>query len=272
MKIHPLKIDFNVTENIRRFVYAYLIEAENCCLIDSGVHGCEAHILGCLEKIGRKLSDIKGVFLTHAHPDHIGAAAWLREHAGCKVYASAGEKPWIEDIDLQFRERPIPNFYRLAGRSSQVDVTLKHGDIVELGPDLTVRAIGTAGHSADGLSYQAGKILFIGDAVPVKGDIPIFIDEGKTLASLDVLERMRDVETFCPAWDQCYDPGMMMRRIREARELIGKLKGAVESCDDGTEGRALVERVCDRLHMPMFLDNPLFARTIACLREKEGRI
>ena len=96
MNIHPLKIDFHVTEAIRRFVYVYLIEAEHCWLVDSGVHGCESQILGYMEKIGRKLSDIKGVFLTHAHPDHIGASAWFREHAGCKVYAGAGEKAWIE--------------------------------------------------------------------------------------------------------------------------------------------------------------------------------
>ena len=41
MKIHQLKIDFNVTENIKRFVYVYIIEAGHCYLVDSGVFGCE---------------------------------------------------------------------------------------------------------------------------------------------------------------------------------------------------------------------------------------
>ncbi|WP_168171613.1 MBL fold metallo-hydrolase [Oribacterium sp. C9] len=121
MKVHQIKIDFNVTEQIKRFVYVYILEAESLYLIDSGVYGSETKIMDYLDSIGRNTSEIKGVFLTHAHPDHIGSAAWFREHSGCKIYASEGERLWIEDIDLQFKERPIPNFYNLAGKSSKVD-------------------------------------------------------------------------------------------------------------------------------------------------------
>ena len=126
MKIHQLKIDFNVTERVRRFVYVYIIEAENCYLIDSGVFGCQKQIVDYLAKIGRKPEDVKGLFLTHAHPDHIGSAAWWQEHTDCKIYASEGEKLWIEDIDLQFKERPIPRerrrYHRLgAGFENQGD-------------------------------------------------------------------------------------------------------------------------------------------------------
>lgn len=107
-KIHQIRIDFQVTPEIERYVYVYLIEAKNCYLVDSGVYGCEKQILQCLEGIGRTASDIKGIVLTHAHPDHIGSAAWFQEHTDCRIYASAGEKRWIENIDLQFQERPIP--------------------------------------------------------------------------------------------------------------------------------------------------------------------
>jgi len=100
MKIHQIKIDFHVTEQISRFVYVYLLEADSLYLIDSGVFGCEKQIMDYLDSIGRDISDIKGIFLTHAHPDHIGSAAWFQEHTGCKIYASEGEKRWIEDIPL----------------------------------------------------------------------------------------------------------------------------------------------------------------------------
>ena len=92
MKIHQVKIDFNVTVEITRFVYVYIIEAEFLYLIDSGVFGCEKQIIDYLDTIGRDISEIKGIFLTHAHPDHIGSAAWFQENTGCKIYASEGEK------------------------------------------------------------------------------------------------------------------------------------------------------------------------------------
>ena len=148
-KIHPLTIDFYVTPAIKRYVIVYLIEGESCYLIDSGVDGAEETIEDYLHHIGRKLSDIKGIFLTHAHPDHIGSAAKLKEQTGCKVYASPGERPWIEDIQQQFEERPIPNFYTLVNRSVSVDTLLKDGDRVVLEPGLTIQAVGTPGHSRD---------------------------------------------------------------------------------------------------------------------------
>ena len=272
MKIHQLRIDFSVTETVKRFVYVYVIEAGSCWLVDSGVYGSETRIIEYLTGIGRKPSDIKGVFLTHAHPDHIGSAAWLREHTGCTVYASAGEKPWIENINLQFRERPIPNFYALAGESTPVDVTVKDGDAFELEQGLIIRAVRTAGHSAEGMSYRAENLLFIGDAVPVKGDIPILIDEGETRNTLEILERMPGIETYYPAWDRSYDRDMMIEKIAGARELIGMLKTAVTALDDGSGDAEMVGRVCECLKMPMLAGNPLFAKTIACLRSKKGTV
>ena len=135
-RIHQLRIDFSVTPEVKRFVFVYLVEAQGLYLVDSGVAGSETQILGHVQEIGRSPSELRGIFLTHAHPDHIGTAAWFRERFGCSVYASAGEKPWIEDIDRQFRERPIPNFYGLAGRSCPVDVCLADGDCIAPEPEL----------------------------------------------------------------------------------------------------------------------------------------
>ncbi len=247
----------------------YLLEAGNCYLIDSGVYGCESRITGYLDKIGRRVSDIKGIFLTHAHPDHIGSAAWFREHTGCKVYASEGESCWIEDIDLQFRERPIPNFYTLAGRSVPVDYIVKNGDIIEPEPDFRIEVLRTAGHSVDGMSYLIGNALFIGDAVPVKGDIPIFIDEEETRKTLSLLGQMSSVEMFYPAWDHSYTPENMKTKIKEAGELLDILKQAVMACEDGSDNAELTKRVCEYLHLPFLMGNPLFLRTVGCLREGE---
>lgn len=63
---------------------------------DKVVAGNVIHLLDepykALEGIGRTASDIRGIVLTHAHPDHIGSAAWFQEHTDCRIYASVGEK------------------------------------------------------------------------------------------------------------------------------------------------------------------------------------
>ena len=267
IKVKQIKIDFQVTPEIERFVYVYLIETDNgCVLIDSGVSGSEVKIEKAILESGHHPTELKGIFLTHAHPDHIGTAHYFREKYGAKIYASEGERAWIENIDLQFAERPIPNFYNLAGKSTPVDHVVKNGEKIDLSDDIRIDVIGTPGHSADEVSYRVGDMAFIGDAVPTRGDIPIFINLDDTRRSLVILEKLSGVEKFYPAWDQAYSFEMMRHKIDDARKLIYELEKAVCDIDREMELPELVNQVCDCLHMPMWKNNPLFARTIACCR------
>ena len=265
-EVHQIRINFHVTEQIKRFVYVYIIESDFLYMIDSGVFGCEKQIKEYLDIIGRKVSEIKGIFLTHAHPDHIGSAAWFQNNCGCRIYASAGEKPWIEDIGLQFKERPIPNFYKIAGQSCRVDAAVMDRDVIKSHEGLEITVLGTAGHSRDDVSYRVGQSLFIGDAVPVKGDIPIFIDENAMRRTLQVLENIQNVSTYFPAWDQPYSRDAMINKLHEASDLVDLLQHAVKEEDGEIDLSALTDRVCDRLQLPLLKANPLFKRTIACLR------
>lgn len=125
--VHLIRKDFLVTPEVKRYINIYLITGENCYLIDSGIAGSEKIIEKYLHFIGRNISDIKEIFLTHSQPDHIGGAADIQKNSNCKVYAPMPEVEWIQDIDLQYRERPIPNFYKLLAKSVNVDVPLKDG-------------------------------------------------------------------------------------------------------------------------------------------------
>ena len=205
--------------------------------------------------------------MTNSHPDHIGSLLWFQNHTDCNIYASEGEKRWIENIDLQFKERPIPNFYALAEKSARVDVIVRDGDTITLEEGLQTEIIRTAGHSADGISYRIGDAMFIGDAVPVKGDIPIIISETEMRETLHRLEQISGVETFYPAWDMTYSNEAMKNKLRDANELMTVLKNAVVSLDTGKELPALVDEVCRELNMGSLKSNSLFAATVNCLRQ-----
>ena len=61
---------------------------------------------------------------------------------------------------------------------------------------------------------------------------------------------------------------MMKEKLQDAAALLDTLKNAVAKADNGMELSILTEKVCDLLQMPMLKQNPLFQRTVACLREE----
>ena len=262
MKVYQIKVNFHVTEQIERYVYVYLIVGKHCYLIDSGVAGCQQIIIDKMNEIGKEMSDLKAIFLTHAHPDHIGTAAWFKDQTGCKIYASKREKTWIEDVDLQFRERPIPNFYTLAGKSVMVDNCIKDGDTIELDETFSIEVIGTAGHSIDEVSYKVEDSLFIGDSIPVKGDIPIYVDCEASVRSLKRISKESNCKWFYPAWDFTYDSAMIYVKINEALELIEGIESVVKIANQETNIKELVKQICELLEKPELSSNPLFVKTV----------
>ena len=189
--VHSLKIPFQVPggsgKSVNRFVYMYFIYSEkNVTLIDCGVSSSEATIIEYLTETKRKLDEISMIVLTHSHPDHIGAALALQKATGCRVAAHPTEIGWIEDVERQRRERPVPGFYSLVGGSVKVDRILNDGDILDCGNGLKVELIHTPGHSKGLISLLLGedKVLFSGDALPLPGDIPIYEDPFSCVRSM----------------------------------------------------------------------------------------
>lgn len=153
--VHAIKIPFQVETDLgtlERFVYAYLIYGDKICLIDSGVASSEEIIFDYLKKTGKNPNDISLMILTHSHPDHIGSAKSIYEISDCEVAAHVAEKSWIEDVDLQNHQRPVPNFYSLVEGSVKVDGVLNDGEIVDLGKNIQLKIIHTPGHSSGSIS------------------------------------------------------------------------------------------------------------------------
>lgn len=267
--IHLIRNEFYVTPEVKRYINIYLITGEHCYLIDSGVSGSAKIIEEYMHSIGRKLSDIKGIFLTHAHPDHIGGAAEIKNIAGAKVYAPKQELNWIEDIDVQYKERPIPNFYKLLSQSVAVDVALSDGDVISLEERLRIQAIETPGHSHGSMSFVLNDTaVFTGDAIPVAYDLPIFVNYEKSVQSLDKISELSNVQYTCPAWDEVYDKEKLAEVIHNSKDMLERLRSATvqveRECSQAGEDEKLV-KILKQVGMQQYMGNPLVAKSIyAC--------
>ncbi|MEA3489859.1 MAG: MBL fold metallo-hydrolase, partial [Candidatus Omnitrophota bacterium] len=125
-QIHALKHTFFIPVHpelkIERFVYSFVVFGnENVYLIDSGIADSKDKILNYVEKNGYSKNNITTLILTHSHPDHIGSARSIKDITECQVLAHEGEKGWIEDVDKQFSDRPVPGFKSFVNKSVKIN-------------------------------------------------------------------------------------------------------------------------------------------------------
>ncbi len=114
-----------------------------------------------LKRVEEEGLDLKAIFLTHGHGDHILAVPKLREKTGIPVYASRAEEELLSD--------PRQNLTTmLFGRP----LTLKADVPLEDGQELTVagmkfQVLLTPGHTPGGCCYycQEAGVLFSGDTL-----------------------------------------------------------------------------------------------------------
>lgn len=143
-------------------------------LVDAGMPGDNGKIDAYLAKIGRDMSEIKAILISHADYDHAGSAAAVQERSGAAVYAgsesarllSQGESPQHMPgpvqfiLDRFFKYRPVP---------VEAISTVSDGELMEELGDW--RAMATPGHSPDHYSFanEAYGILLAGDALNTRG-------------------------------------------------------------------------------------------------------
>lgn len=271
--IHAINIPFVVptpSGPINRSVNVFLYCGEKITLIDSGVAGSEKYIYQYLEQIGRQPKNIEHLILTHSHPDHVGAAKEIQKTTGCRVSAHIAERKWIEDTNLQEKERPVPGFHTLVGGSVSIDTLLYGGESILVDQESTLEVIHTPGHSAGSISLWCppDKVLFTGDAVLVPGDMPIFDSYQSAVESLIALENF-ELEWLLSAWDrpsQSPEPKVI---FTESMDWLKKIYLTVQKVSQirGTgDHMEICRNVVAELGLPQFAANPLVARSLmSCL-------
>lgn len=270
--VHAIKVPFRILMPhgfADRFVYVYLIYGtQGVCLIDTGVASAEQAIFDYLRSTGRKVSDISLIIQTHAHPDHIGASRTIKGETACAVAAHPAEKAWIENVQLQARERPVTDFDTLVAGSLAVNRLLEDGEVFDLGCGLKLKVLYTPGHSRGSLSILllGYNVLFSGDAIPVPGELPIYEDVLASVASIKKLKAVQDIRFLLPSWDEPSRGAMAYERMDAGLEYLQRVHDAVRRCSQQSSDRDLQESsecVLKDLGFPPELANPLMARTCA---------
>ncbi len=267
--IHAIRVPFTIPHPsgvpLDRFVYMYFLETEPPVLIDSGVAGSERILGSYLLPLGRTRSEIGQILHTHAHPDHIGATRAIREASGCRIAIHRRERSWLEDVDLQERERPVPGFGALVGGSVPVDDPLEGGECLSLG-DLHLQVLSTPGHSPGSLSFLLveERALFCGDLVPRTGDLPIYDDPRASITSLRRLQEIPDLRILLSSWDEPRYGEAVYKTIEEGVRYIEQIDGMIREIAGNSrpDPREWTGHVLNRLHFPPNLMNPLLVRTI----------
>ncbi len=127
----------------------------DCIVIDPADAGDKIY-----EALSNKGFEVKAIFLTHGHFDHIWGAKALKEGSKAMIYALEEEKALCEDARL--------NVSRGAGKAYELtpDITVKDGEEIAIG-DISCKVIATPGHTAGSCCYyfEEAGLLVCGDTV-----------------------------------------------------------------------------------------------------------
>jgi glyoxylase-like metal-dependent hydrolase (beta-lactamase superfamily II) len=177
----------------------YIHDGDKGILIDAGLDK------GTMKKVMKRLEEekrpITHLFITHAHADHYGGAAYLQKQRDVYTVAPAFEEailrnPLLEPVYLFQGTWPLKEMRTkfLEGEAIRIDKIATEG-IWEF-DGLSIECVALPGHSYYQLGYVIHDVAYIADAVfgietLEKHKIPYIVDAEKTLQTLERLLSLR---------------------------------------------------------------------------------
>jgi glyoxylase-like metal-dependent hydrolase (beta-lactamase superfamily II) len=222
---HPFRLALGEGRYVDRFVYSYILCGKKICLIDAGVSTTSSILQDYLKKLGRSPEEISFVLLTHAHPDHIGGCLSIKKISSASFAAHPKDKPWIEDVEKQYRERPALNFFELVGGPVPVDRDLKDGEVIPWDKGRNLRVLETPGHSLGSVSffYDEEGALFSGDAIPAVGTLPIYVDPQVSIKSIRKLQKLSGLKHLLSSWHEPISGSQITSIMEEGIHYIERI-------------------------------------------------
>ncbi len=192
-------------------VPVYLLDGPFPALFDAGFTSlAQVYEKGIREVLGTRSPSY--LFLTHAHWDHIGSAAYFKSvWPQLQIVGSQRARDIVtqskvvrrirafnQDAIGALRSWGVPQVYEEKFEPPAFDQVINPGQTIELGPGLSVSAIPTPGHTWDFLSYWVPekKILVASEAAGCDGVSEFLVDYDAYRTSLETISQL-DVEVLC---------------------------------------------------------------------------
>lgn len=139
----PYRIAGNIYQVGTKGIGVYLVASpKGHILLDASTKEGASVVENNIRTLGFKLKDIKYLIESHAHYDHVGGMAKLKDDTGAKLVAMEGDRFALEHGVLDSdHEETIPNFPPV-----KVDRIIHDGAVLELGGN-KLKAIATPGHT-----------------------------------------------------------------------------------------------------------------------------
>ncbi len=157
--------------------WCYVIEGDQLTVIDPGCHGSERYLSEGLDRIGRSISSVRRIIVSHGHMDHDGGCLATVRASGAQlwaheVYASMlVEDRWEREMDWR---RQVSGFEEFESTDTADRVIEHYRRALQLTLDRPVRDglrsdrmtfYHTPGHSPDELCILLDDVIFTGDHV-----------------------------------------------------------------------------------------------------------
>ena len=195
----------------------YLIDSDELILVDVGDPNSANAIQKAVQSIGKQMTDICHILLTHCHRDHAGGLAKIKQMTGAPVYMHPIEATAVRKGETR-REffKPAPGLISkiivpiLTGplahgngiEPADVENEVQDGDVLPIAGG--IRAIHVPGHSGGQLAFlweRNGGVLFAAEAaVNNFGIVPSIVveDYEEAIRSLEKLAAYEfDTACFC---------------------------------------------------------------------------